>query len=155
MIEITKKNYHRLRTILKNPQFVAKTFREGLDNGTIFLVDRPNTVGHLCLHEMDYGCSAFPEEQRPLVYSGSYVCLSDSYASDLFFYQYGFFFSSGEENNFKIHAHETHKIKMDTLTKLRNEGYLVKLIINSVNIQLNQKKVNYEEEILGIYGSNS
>ena len=122
MIEITKKNYGRLRTLLRTPQFVDKPRGVPLDNGVIFKVDRPHSVGHGCLYEMDYGCSAFPNEQMPLVHRGKYVRLADSYASDVFFCQYGIFFSSGEENNFVVHAHKTHKIRLSTLAKLRSAG---------------------------------
>lgn len=120
MLEVTKGNYWRLKSILSNPQFIVDPSATPM--GAIFQVGRPNTISHLCLEEKGYGASTFSYQEMPLVHKGKYVVLADKYASDLFFYQYTMYLSSEEDDYFANKIHNEHNIKLSTLAKLRSEG---------------------------------
>lgn len=126
-VEITKRNYSLLRKIMMNdPKFGSHYYPNSFDTtvsmeGQVYQHRFHNTVGDK-LPMVRIGCGSIGLANLPLIYKKKYVVLKDQYSIDLFGYQYGFFFNSGEETFFRNDLINKYKISESDLDLLREEG---------------------------------
>lgn len=126
-VEITKRNYHLLRKIMMtDPKFGSHYYPNSFDTtvnmkGQVYQHRFHNTVGDK-LPMVHINCGSIGLANLPLIYKKKYVVLIDSYSIDLFNYQYGFFFNSGEETFFRDDIKNKYHISESKLDMLRAEG---------------------------------